>query len=226
MQKQKLAFINRKKLKEEWLTDMDGNTSYFHAKLQERHSATRIKRIQSNEGEIIESEEGIAQQLYGTANSTISPVKEEVIQRGPVLSQQQVVSLCFEVTDEEIKSALFSISSTKATGSDGFGAGFFKDAWNTVKWDICKVVKDFFRTGKLLKQINHTRVTLIPKSDCPNTASDYQPIACCTTLYNIISKILTARLANVIDSIVSFNQGAIHKREVYNGKHTCLPGFS
>lgn len=47
--------------------------------------------------------------------------------------------------------------------------------------------------------------------ECPNTASDFRPIACCTTLYKIISKVLTARLSAVLDSIVSVNQSAFIK---------------
>lgn len=132
------ASLYQQKVKAEWLMDMDGNITYFHAKLQERHSATRIKRIMIFEGEIIESEEEVAQQfiafyeeLYGTANSEISHLRPEVIiQRGPVLDQNQVVALYTEVTNEEIKSALFSIFSNKAPVSDGFGACFFKSAWD------------------------------------------------------------------------------------------------
>jgi len=36
----------------------------------------------------------------------------------------------------EIKSALFSIESTKIPGPNGFGAGFFKQYWEVVKHDF------------------------------------------------------------------------------------------
>lgn len=59
---------------------------------------------------------------------------------------------------------------------------------------MTNAVKDFFRTGKLLKSVNTTLLTLIPKENTSNTICDYRPIACCTVLYKIISKVTTARM--------------------------------
>jgi len=40
-------------------------------------------------------------------------------------------------TRDEIKQALFSINSTKTSGPDGYGAGFFKKYWNIIQQDFC-----------------------------------------------------------------------------------------
>lgn len=72
-------------------------------------------------------------------------------------------------------------------------------------------MKSFFRSGKLLKQVDSTIITPIPKSSCPNSVSDYRPIACCNTVYKIIAKIISARLAEVLPSIIRANQGAFVK---------------
>nr|GEZ11693.1 hypothetical protein [Tanacetum cinerariifolium] len=42
---------------------------------------------------------------------------------------------------------------------------FFKKGWDVVGNDVCRVVWDFFDNGKLLKEVNHTFLTLIPKVD-------------------------------------------------------------
>lgn len=102
-----------------------------------------------------------------------------VLNNGPCLNEQQKVELCGEVTDEEIHNAVFGIDMDKALGPDGFSSGFFRSSWNIVKEEISEAVRDFFSTGKLLKQVNTTIITLVLKVDCPNTVGDYRPISCC-----------------------------------------------
>ncbi|KAL2901376.1 LINE-1 retrotransposable element ORF2 protein [Bienertia sinuspersici] len=67
---------------------------------------------------------------------------------------------------------------------------------------------DFFYIGRLLKEINVTSVTLIPKLDCPKGVGYYRLIACCGFLYEAITKILANRLNRILPDIISFNQGA------------------
>lgn len=58
---------------------------------------------------------------------------------------------------------MFGINGNKASGPDGFTSQFFKDAWDVVGDDVCSAVKSFFAFGKLLRQLNSTSITLIPK---------------------------------------------------------------
>jgi hypothetical protein len=41
--------------------------------------------------------------------------------------------------------------------------------------------------------VNSTLVTLIPKHSAAKTIKEYRPISCCTTIFKVISKILTKR---------------------------------
>ena len=72
-----------------------------------------------------------------------------------------------DITDEEIKMALFDIDDNKAPDPDGFTSKFFKNAWHIVKKDFCAAVKEFFVKGKLLGEINATLIALVPKSTTP-----------------------------------------------------------
>ena len=69
-------------------------------------------------------------------------------------------------------------------------------------------VRDFFENDRIYKAFNCTLVTLIPKNEEAKTIKEYRPIAGCTTVYKIISKIITARMGRVMDSIVGKNQAA------------------
>ncbi|GJT83580.1 RNA-directed DNA polymerase, eukaryota, reverse transcriptase zinc-binding domain protein [Tanacetum coccineum] len=85
-----------------------------------------------------------------------------------------------EITNEEIKEAL----------------------------DVCLAVKEFFQTRKLLKEMNATVISLIPKLSTPNKVSDFRPIACCNVLYKCINKVITNRIKSGLEKVVSINQSA------------------
>ncbi|XP_074305730.1 uncharacterized protein LOC141640950 [Silene latifolia] len=69
---------------------------------------------------------------------------------------------------------------------------FFKDSFEITGADLCGAVKEFFTAGRMLKQVNSTTLTLIPKKDRPVTVADFRPIACCNVVYKIISKVICA----------------------------------
>ena len=104
---------------------------------------------------------------------------------------------------QEIKDALFSIDSIKTPGPDGFGADFFKQNWALLRQDFTNCVLEFFRNGKILKEINHPFITLILKWNNPSTTYHYRPISLCSTIYKTISKILVNRLHPLLDKLVS-----------------------
>jgi len=62
---------------------------------------------------------------------------------------------------------------------------------------IFEAVDEFFKTGKLLKSINHTFLTLIPKVKMPTNLGDDRPIACCNFIYKIMSTILSNRIKKI-----------------------------
>lgn len=65
---------------------------------------------------------------------------------------------------------------------------------------------DFFEIGEMYKPINTTSVTLIPQIQHPSFIKQYRPISCFSTLYKIISKMLTHKLKHVMDYLVDASQ--------------------
>ncbi|KAJ9546404.1 hypothetical protein OSB04_018947 [Centaurea solstitialis] len=112
------------------------------------------------------------------------------------------------ISDKEIKDALFQIGNDKAPESDGFSSKFFKAAWPIVGKDVQIAVHNFFYSGRLTKEINHTLLCFIPKIPNATRVSDFRPISCCTVLYKIISKIICDRIKPYLGGIVSPTQSA------------------
>lgn len=93
-----------------------------------------------------------------------------------------------------------------APGPDGFQPGFFKANWGILGPDIIKATQDFFRTGIMEKDFNHSFITLIPKISTPQTPADFRPISLSNTIYKLISKILANRLKPLLNRLISPNQ--------------------
>lgn len=74
--------------------------------------------------------------------------------------------------------------------------------------DVTATVEKFFVSGCLLKQLNHTTISLIPKKQHDLTVSDFRPISCCNVIYKVITKVLSHRLAQVLPEIINEAQGA------------------
>ena len=62
----------------------------------------------------------------------------------PKISEDMNQSLMLPVSREEIKSAAFSLGSTKALGPDGFSGKFYHSAWSEIADSVCSMVNDFF----------------------------------------------------------------------------------
>ncbi|GJY88017.1 hypothetical protein Tco_0502645 [Tanacetum coccineum] len=117
------------------------------------------------------------------------------------LSNEAASFMIREVSDKEIKEALFSLGDNKAPGPNGYSAAFFKEAWDIISVDVCKAIKKFFMNGVLLKELNHTIIALIPKVANPLRINDFRPISCC-------NKIISNRMKESLSELVSLNQFA------------------
>lgn len=127
---------------------------------------------------------------------------------GVCLTVSQQKELIKEVTTEEIYDSVKSLPKDKAPGIDGFPIEFFTKNWEIVQKEVLEAVQQFFITGNIVPAMNTTAITLVPKVSNPTKVKDYRPIACCTTLYKIISKVLTRRLKNVITKLIGGSQSA------------------
>ncbi|XP_019227287.1 PREDICTED: uncharacterized protein LOC109208612 [Nicotiana attenuata] len=106
---------------------------------------------------------------------------------GYCLNKEEQHGLIKPVTKEEILQALNDLPADKAPGGDDFPVEFFKANLDVVGDDVITAILQFFENGKILKEINNTTITLVPKVPNPTHVKEFRPIACCTTLADKIS---------------------------------------
>ena len=74
--------------------------------------------------------------------------------------------------------------------------------------DITQAVLSCLNSSSILKSINHTFITLIPKVKNPERVSEFRPISLCNVIYKIVSKVIANRLKPYLNSIISETQSA------------------
>ena len=70
-------------------------------------------------------------------------------------------------TAEEMELAIKEMAPLKALGPNGMPPLIYQTYWTDVGMDISQVVLSCLNSGSLLKSINHTFITLIPKVKKP-----------------------------------------------------------
>ena len=69
----------------------------------------------------------------------------------------------------------------------------------------------------MLRELNKTTITLIPKTRCSSNVTESRPISCCDTLYKCLTKVLCNRLRQVLPDIIIENREALsHGRFIVN----------
>ncbi|XP_062103697.1 uncharacterized protein LOC133814800 [Humulus lupulus] len=201
-----------------WLRQGDLNTSFFFASLKKRRTDNSIVSFINNEGRLVDNISEVMSHyvghfrgVLGSASSASCKLNLQTIQMGPRLSFDQQVKLLKPFSKKEIREALFSIPITKSPGLDGYGSGFFKAVWQDIGEEISTTILQCFETGSFPHDLHETTLSLIPKVACSSKAVDYRPIACCSTLYKCMAKLLCKRLEVVLPDIIQTNQGAFVK---------------
>ncbi|GJR47060.1 protein LAZ1 [Tanacetum coccineum] len=199
----------RQKAKIDWLEGGDSNSAYFHKSIKSRNQRSRIHSV-TNAANVEVTGSGVLNVFLSHYESFIGSSLECDLLNTKGLFNKKVsdgsnMQMIRPITNAKIKTAMFDIGDDKALGPDGYTSMFFKKGWDVVGADVCKAIHDFFSNGKLLKEINHTFMALIPNIATPQKVNDYRPISCCNVIYKCISKILTNRIIEEIKEVLMHN---------------------
>lgn len=145
------------------------------------------------------------QKLFTAGNTDAKRVIECVPQ---TINPAQNSKLVKEVTNEEVRDALFQMNPDKAPGPDDMTPGFFQKHWRIVGKDVINLTCQFFRTGEILQGLNDTILVLIPKKTNPTLVGELRTIALCNVIMKIFTKVMVNRLKLVLDSVISDTQSA------------------
>jgi hypothetical protein len=118
-----------------------------------------------------------------------------------------------EFTEEEVRMVIADLAADKAPGPDGFIGVFLKQSWNQIKSDPLHAINFFYQQhDQHFSLLNSAHVVLLPKKADAKVVADFRPISLSHSIAKLISKLLAARLAPELKSLVSRAQSAFIKR--------------
>ena len=139
----------KQKTQLQWFKDGDTNSKYFHSIIRGRRRKLFVHKIINEEGEWIQEEEEIAQnvcdhfeKIFTGEEKVINGNTLECIPR--MVSQEHNNHLTNLPNMEELKEVICSMNPTSAAGPDDMNGYFFQKCWNIIKDDLMGVVKAFF----------------------------------------------------------------------------------
>ncbi|GJW93796.1 RNA-directed DNA polymerase, eukaryota, partial [Tanacetum coccineum] len=134
------------------------------------------------------------------------------------LSDDELRDIECDVTNDEIKRAVWDCGTDKAPGPDGFTFGFYRRFWDLIQDDVYAAVRYFFVYSDIPKGCNSSFISLIPKIQNANLVKDFRPISLIGSLYKIIAKVLANRLVGILSGIVNEVQSAfVADRQILDG---------
>ena len=157
-----------------WLKEGDANTKFFHASVKARRARNTICNLEDN-GNTINDNPSISnlflnrfKLLYNKHHNCVT-LPEDILQKS--ISTEDNLALCSMASMDELSSIIKALNTNRALGIDGFNGAFLKATWHVIAGDLLAAVNNFLRSGRLLAQVNHIVIYLIPKKVVPMTVA-------------------------------------------------------
>ncbi|XP_062094172.1 uncharacterized protein LOC133800235 [Humulus lupulus] len=197
IQEQRYHSFLTQRSKINWLRQGDMNTAFFHACLKKRKEANRIATFINEQGRVVDTYFEVVshflnhfRDIMGSPSFASKVLNKQCVDMGLKLSLDQQLLLLKPFTHKEIRAAMFSISSIKTPGPDGYGSAFFKVMWQDIGDEVCRAIGQFFETDFIPEELLNTSLSLIPKVDNPIRAVDYRAIAWSLSSVKIIKSVI------------------------------------
>ncbi|XP_020673098.2 uncharacterized protein LOC110092773 [Dendrobium catenatum] len=212
----------RQRAKTRWIAEGDSNSRFFHSFATARRRGNRIVDILCLNGERT-SEPAAIQDEFMNFFSLKWQERCISLEDWPNLRPENLVhdnlkgEMEAEVTELEIRQAIFSMGENRSPGLDGITVSFLKFYWEIIKVDVIRAILHFFESNSMCDSWKDTLVVLIPKVDNANSPSKFRPISLCQSFYKVVAKVLINHLKPCLGIIISEEQGAfVPRRSISN----------
>ncbi|KAJ3708440.1 hypothetical protein LUZ61_012145 [Rhynchospora tenuis] len=222
----------------QWENEGDRNTRFFHTVATNRRRHNLITMVKKDDGQLTGEEKIIREKflqyfrdLYcpSAPNSNASNTDQmgqmdhnrletvqnifETLQQSPAATIPDSAHRKLSALPDyhEVKNVLFQMGPDKSSGPDGVTARFLQENWHILGYEIVSQLKKVFQTEEVPDDWLKCRVTLILKTEEPQTPAEYRPISVGNIFYRLVMKIVATRLRPHIKKVISQEQSAFIK---------------
>ena len=130
----------------------------------------------------------------------------------PIISDEHKKHCDADISADDLKKSLFSMSNNKTPGNDGLTAEFYKYFWEDLKDILLESYKYSRTVGELSTSQRQAIIKLIEKKDKDKRfIENWRPISLLNIDTKILSKCIASRLIPVLPSVISSDQTAYVK---------------
>ncbi|GJY85444.1 RNA-directed DNA polymerase, eukaryota, reverse transcriptase zinc-binding domain protein [Tanacetum coccineum] len=167
------------KTKIKWVIEGDENSNFFYGMLNKKRSSSGVRGVMVD-GVWVDDPQQVKKEFYDhfSARFSIPNNKDaSILMDFPKkISEAQLRGLECEVSNDEIKKAVWDCGTEKAPGPDGFTFGFFRHFWYLIHNDVYDAVRKFGFGDKWCKWIqcclNSSRGSILVNG-CPTEEFQY-----------------------------------------------------
>ncbi|KAK2637418.1 hypothetical protein Ddye_032210 [Dipteronia dyeriana] len=208
-----------------WLETGDRNTKFFHSRARTRKRKKNcVERLIDSTSRVVDSEEGMAQviksffsDLFISSNPSVNDISKATNNIRSVVSEENLGVLTAIFRMDEVRTAVFDLSPTKAPGPDRFHAIFFQKFWDVIGKDFSDVCLQILNGAASISEFNYTNVVLIPKTYKQISLKDFRPISLGSVVYKTVAKVLASRIKILHQGLISLNQSAfVPGRQIFD----------
>ena len=202
--------------KARWCEQGKRSTRYFFNLEKRNHSNKYITKLRvenrtlTSRDEILNEEHRYYKRLHTSSRTNPNDPRFEVFFDSPTLpkpSPPQADSCDGLLTKEECYVSLKSFSKGKSPGTDGLTAEFYFSFWELLEQELVDSFNYAFEKGEITISQKRGFITLIPKKDKNRTLLDnWRPISLLNTDYKVATKLIAARIAKVLPSLIHEDQ--------------------
>ena len=201
----------RQKSRALWLKEGDSNTQFFHKVANSQRRYNRVETLRSDgvlshdPNEVKEHIVQFYRNLYSKQSNWRSRMDNQAFSS---IDEEEKVWLERYFEEMEVWEVVKGMEGDKALRLDGFTKAFFLSYWAVVKHDVMAVFSEFHRRRQLVKSLNVTFVSLVPKKVDVVEMKDFRPLSLVGGMYKILSNVLANRMKTVLGKIISNSQNA------------------
>jgi len=187
----------QQKSRDLWVKQGDTNSKYFHVSIKWRRLRNEIKGLHCyNSGNWVEEPNTVKEMVKEFYKKKMSAIEDIKVRLDNVdfekITESDNRLLTDPFDEKEIKEAIWNCETFS----------FIKEYWGLLNKEVMGALNCFHREGKIPKGCNASFLTLIPKSENPQSLEEYRPISLVGYLYKILTKVLSNRVKKVIEKVI------------------------